>query len=123
MGSLAFSNIIGFPPCELCWFQRIVIYPQALITLVALLRKRGAEARTLVEYLLPLSVIGFVISLYQSYVQWGGGSSILKCTLASGECAKLYVYAYGYITIPFMALSIFVYLVSMSCIYLYGKNK
>src|SRR5689334_20347555 len=38
-GSLALSNIIGFPPCELCWFQRIAMYPQVLICLVALSRK------------------------------------------------------------------------------------
>ena len=119
LGSLSLSNIIGFPPCDLCWFLRIFMYPQVIISLVALIRRE----KSFIYYCLPLSLIGGIIALYHSYVQWAGGSSLLKCTLDGGACGKLYVYAYGYITIPFMALSAFVYLTAASLVYIYGNKK
>jgi disulfide bond formation protein DsbB len=122
LGSLAFSNIVGFPPCDLCWFQRIFMYPQAIISFVALVCPKIDSQKSFIYYLLPLSIIGTCISLYQSYIQWGGTTSVVRCTLDGGACGKLYVYAYGYITIPFMALSAFVYLLSISLVYIYGKK-
>lgn len=118
LGSLMLSDIVGFPPCDLCWFQRIFMYPQVIISLVALIRKE----KHAVYYLLPLSVIGGVISFYQSYIQWGGTNSILPCTASGGACGKLYIYSFGYITIPFMALFTFAYLTAISLAYIY-KNK
>jgi disulfide bond formation protein DsbB len=111
-GSLIYSEIMDFPPCVLCWWQRVLLYPQMILSLVAIFRKE----KNIVYYLIPMSVLGFLVSLYQSYVQWGGGS-LLPCTAEGGECSKLYVYEYGYITIPFMALSIFVYLLFVSLVY------
>jgi disulfide bond formation protein DsbB len=119
LGSLALSNIVGFPPCDLCWWLRIAMYPQVIIAFVALLRTE----RQAIYYVLPLSVIGFIISLYQSYIQWGGTGSLLPCTLDGGACGKLYIYAYNYITIPFMALSAFTYLLVVALIAVYGKEK
>src|SRR3989338_8039857 len=62
VGSLAYSNIIGFPPCELCWIQRIFMYPQVLLSGVALWRKD----KNIVTYLLSLSVLGGIVALYHS---------------------------------------------------------
>src|SRR3990167_6009369 len=49
IGSLSYSNIVGFPPCELCWIQRIFMYPQSLIALIAIIKKD----KNIVDYLLP----------------------------------------------------------------------
>lgn len=111
-GSLVYSNIVGFPPCDLCWVQRIFIYPQVLIASVSLWRKE----KLAVYYTLPLSVLGGIVALYHSYVLWGGGS-ILPCTASGGACSKVYVMEYGYITIPVMALTTFIYLLTVSYIY------
>ncbi|MHB1316580.1 MAG: disulfide bond formation protein B [Minisyncoccota bacterium] len=111
-GSLVYSNIIGFPPCELCWVQRIFIYPQVAIAFVSMWRKE----KLAVYYALPLSIIGSVVALYHSFVLWGGGS-ILPCTAEGGACAKAYVMEYGYITIPVMSLTLFLYLLTVTYIY------
>ena len=111
-GSLVYSNIVGFPPCDLCWVQRIFIYPQVLIASVSMWRKE----KLAVYYALPLSLIGGAVALYHSYVLWGGGS-LLPCTAVGGECSKVYVMEYGYITIPVMALTTFIYLLTVSYIY------
>lgn len=111
-GSLIYSNIVGFPPCDLCWVQRIFIYPQVAIAFVSAWRKE----KLAVYYALPLSVLGTIVALYHSYVLWGGGS-ILPCTAAGGACSKVYVMEYGYVTIPVMALTTFIYLLTVSYIY------
>ena len=120
LGSLAYSQIIGFPPCELCWIQRIFIYPQAVISLMAIFRKD----KSVVSYLLPLSLIGGLVALYQSFIQWGFSSvSVLGCTsAATGECAKIFVNAFGYITIPFMSFTIFLYAIGVTLIYYQARK-
>jgi disulfide bond formation protein DsbB len=114
VGSLIYSNIIGFPPCDLCWWQRILLYPQVLISGIALWKKD----KSIIEYIFPMSIAGAIIALYQSSVQWGLlTNSILNCAAVGGECAKVYVNEFGYITIPFMSFSIFVYLIVLKLIF------
>lgn len=119
LGSFIQSLVIGFPPCELCWTQRIMLIPQFFVLLWAVLKKKGSD---MVMFLLPLSIIGAVVSLYQSFVQWGIGGSLLGCTSVGGDCAKVYVIEYSYITIPFMSFTIFVYLIAATFIYHKSKN-
>jgi disulfide bond formation protein DsbB len=103
LGSLYFSEIAGFIPCELCWFQRIFMYPQAIIFGIALLKK---DSRVL-TYTLPLSVIGGAFSAYNYYLQLTAS----KATCSIGEsCATSPFFLYGYITIATMALTGFVIL-------------
>lgn len=119
VGSLIYSNIIGFPPCDLCWWQRVLLYPQVLLAGMAMWKKD----KTLIEYIFPMSIIGAVVALYQSAVQWGLlTSSVLNCVSVGGECAKVYVNEFGYITIPFMSFSIFVYLIALKMIF-YKSRK
>ncbi len=59
-GSLFFSEVFGWPPCTLCWYQRILMYPLALILAVGLLRRDA----TLHWYVLPFSVPGMLLALY-----------------------------------------------------------
>ncbi|GAJ40946.1 disulfide formation protein [Parageobacillus caldoxylosilyticus NBRC 107762] len=65
LGSLYFSEILKFIPCDLCWFQRIFMYPQVVLLGIAVIRKEYGIAR----YSLALSVIGGTISLYHYLLQ------------------------------------------------------
>jgi disulfide bond formation protein DsbB len=113
IGSLLYSNVAGFPPCELCWIQRIFMYPQALLSFMAMLWKD----KKMVIYLFPMSVLGALVAFYHSLTNWGFGGGILICTSVGGECSRVYVLEYGYITIPFMAFTTFAYLLLISVIY------
>lgn len=104
-GSLFYSNVIGFAPCELCWWQRIFLYPQVIILFIAW-RHRDTHV---FKYVGTLSLFAFIVSLYQVYIQLGG-FSVLPCTAVGSTCAKVFVNAFGYITIPMMSLTICVYL-------------
>ena len=109
LGSLYYSNIVGFPPCSLCWWQRIFLFP---IPIILIMGKIKSDIRVM-DYVTPLAVMSAVLALYQSYV-YLGGSSLLPCTAEVGDCSKIYVMAFGYITIPVMSLTISVYLVILS---------
>lgn len=114
VGSIAYSNIMDFPPCELCWIQRIFMFPLPILAFIAILKKD----KKIVSYLLPLVVLGTIVSFYHSLSNWGFGGSVLPCTAAGGECSKLYVLEYGYITIPFMAFTSFVLILTTIVIHL-----
>ena len=104
IGSLVYSNIIGFPPCWLCWLQRIAIYPIAILGLVGILRNEA----TILPYIRTLAIIGIVIAGYHVFTYYTGLSP-LPCD-ANATCTARYVYEFGFVTIPFMSLSAFVFL-------------
>ena len=99
LGSIFYSEVIGFEPCSLCWWQRVALFPIFIMFLSAV---KGRD-RSVFKYVLPLSIIGGVIAVYHSFAQWDSSR-----TLCSGgvSCSKLYVFALGYVTIPTMAASI-----------------
>ena len=108
-GSLFYSNVMGFNPCTLCWWQRIFMYPQVLLFGIALWKKDVK----IVRYALWLSVIGGLIAGYHYSLQIGFLSSNLPCSALgySASCAELFLLAYGYLTIPMMALTVFIMLI------------
>lgn len=105
LGSLYFSEVAKFPPCELCWYQRILMYPQLLLIGLALAKKN----RDVVLQTLILSGLGVVIALYQAYLQ-SGGPAMVPCSTAglATSCSQKNFLEFGYITIPVMALTGFV---------------
>ncbi|MBC83779.1 MAG: disulfide bond formation protein B [Acidimicrobiaceae bacterium] len=106
LGSLYFSEIRNFLPCEFCWYQRIAMYPLALILLIATIRRD----RKIIPYALTLSTIGAIISAYHYQLQLfpGQGSS---CGL-DASCAYKWVEVFGFVTIPLLAFGSFL-LISM----------
>jgi disulfide bond formation protein DsbB len=96
--------VANFVPCELCWFQRIFMYPLAISTLVAALFNDHRAAR----YLLPLPVIGAGISVYHLLVENGVVEQTQACLIsAPGGCATKWIDEFGYMTIPTLALTAF----------------
>lgn len=111
-GSLYFSEILGFPPCVLCWYQRICIYPLALIFAVGLLR----EDRNYLNYAWPLIIIGTLISVYHNLLYYGIiPESIAPCKQGVSCSAKQVEY-FGIITIPLLSLIGFLALNALSLI-------
>jgi disulfide bond formation protein DsbB len=101
-GSLFFSDIAGFVPCELCWYQRICMYPLSLLILLMALANDHRAAR----YLLPLPVIGAGVSVYHLLVENGVVAQSQACQIsAPGGCATKWINEYGYMTIPTLALT------------------
>ncbi len=101
-GSLYLSEVAHFLPCRLCWYQRIAMYPLAVVLVVAALR-RDAAVRW---YAIPLAVGGLAISLWHLGVEHLGiGEG--ACDIAN-PCSIRWVEHFGFVTIPFMAACGFV---------------
>jgi disulfide bond formation protein DsbB len=101
-GSLFFSEIAHFVPCELCWFQRICMYPLSIATLLAAL----ANDRRAARYLLPLPLVGAGVSVYHLLVENGVVHQAQACLIsAPGGCATKWINEFGYMTIPTLALT------------------
>ncbi len=107
-GSLFFSEIAGFIPCELCWFQRITMYPLSWILLVLAWRGDYRLAR----YLLPFPVFGAGVAIYHLLVENHVVGQSTTCSIsAPGGCATKWINEFGYITIPTLALTGFLLLI------------
>jgi disulfide bond formation protein DsbB len=105
--TLYYSEYLGQAPCSLCWVQRVFLYPQVFIFGIAALSKDTKA----VWYSLVLSLVGAVVALYHHYLQMGGQLH-LPCP-ASGnaiDCATPTFVMWGFVTFPFMAFTLFVFL-------------
>jgi disulfide bond formation protein DsbB len=104
VGSLFYSEIMGYEACVLCWWQRVFLYPTVILFAVALWK----GDKGVYKYIVPLATLAGLIGLYQAYT-YMGGASFLACTSAEGACSRIYVKEFGYITIPVMSLTVSLY--------------
>jgi disulfide bond formation protein DsbB len=106
--SLFYSKVLHMEPCELCWYQRILLYPQVVLFAVALWKKE----RSVWLYSVWLSVIGGAIALYHHALQMG--YDIYKpCSTAlfAADCSKPEFVEFGFVTFPFMSFIMFATLI------------
>lgn len=104
LGSLYFSEIRGFIPCELCWYQRILMYPLSIILGIA----AYTNETVLRKYVLPLSIIGGCISIFHYMEQKIPGFAAIKPCTNGVPCSAQYINWFGFVTIPFLALIAFI---------------
>ncbi len=99
LGSLYFSEIANFPPCVLCWYQRITTYPLVVIIGFAIYRKSK-------EILLPAFVlvsVGWVIGLYHNLLYYKILPEAAAPCLAGVSCTTKFIEWFGFVTIPLLA--------------------
>lgn len=98
LGSLYYSEVAGYPPCLLCWYQRIAIYPQVVILGVAAWRRDAQVWRTSV----PLAAIGVAISAWHVVIE--RNPALAGPCDPDNPCTLVWVEEFGFLTIPTMAL-------------------
>ena len=118
LGSLYYSEIVGFIPCTLCWYQRILMYPLNLILLVGILE----QDRGVFDYVLPLSVLGIGFSTYHYLIQLGVIAHSPACQVGI-PCGLRYVNYFGFVTIPLMALAAFLIITVVSVLGKWTGNE
>jgi len=118
-GSLYYSEIAGFTPCILCWYQRILMYPQVALLAVALWKNE----KIITDYILTLSLLGTPLSIYHYLLQRGLVPNI-SCSAVgfSISCAEKFVMNFGYITIPLMAATAFALIALFMLLFKRSKN-
>lgn len=118
VGSLFFSEVMQLPPCVLCWYQRIAMYPLVIIIGVGIISKDGR----LKSYALPLAVSGLAIAIYHNLLYYGIiPESITPCQQGI-SCTSRQIEWLGFITIPLLSLLAFV-LITLCLIFYKSRGK
>ncbi len=111
-GSLYYSEVAGYIPCRLCWFQRIFMYPLVIIIGLALLQHKKAA-----NFILGLSIPGLLIAAYHTCIQWAAlavpGVSD-ACSATGASCVSSEFMTFGFISIPFLAMSAFLLIIMLA---------
>lgn len=107
LGSLYLSEIAGFEPCVLCWYQRIAMYPLPVIIGIAAFRRDVSVW----VYAIPVAVIGFGIAVYHYLIQAFPGLDSGACGVGV-PCNSRYIELFGFVSIPFMAAAGFLFIIA-----------
>lgn len=120
--SLLYSEYFGFVPCSLCWLQRIAIYPQALLSIMAL---KVRDTVYFPLYGIGLSIFGFLVAAYQYMYQMIPKekleSGVLPCLVdgSGADCAEKIINEFGFVTFPFISAVTLAFLI---VVYLYLRK-
>ncbi len=117
-GSLYFSEVRGYIPCTLCWYQRILMYPLTAIIAIGLLRRDWH----LPYYILPFSVFGLGVSTYHYLLEKTDLFAGAAACRQGVACTTQWINWFGFVTIPFLALIAFLVITLMSIIALLNRE-
>ncbi|MBK8046849.1 MAG: c-type cytochrome [Anaerolineales bacterium] len=112
LGSLYFSEVRGYIPCTLCWYQRILMYPLAGFIFIGLVRRDW----NLPYYVLPFSVLGIFVSTYHYLLEKTSLFDANTVCKQGALCTTQWINWFGFVTIPFLALMGFLIITIMSII-------
>jgi disulfide bond formation protein DsbB len=117
IGSLYFSEVRHYIPCTLCWYQRILMYPLAIILGIAFYR----NDKGIYRYTLPIAIIGLIVSGYHMLLQKIPYLQKFEMCTTGVPCSKDYINWYGFITIPMLAFIAFT--IITICLIILAKTK
>ncbi len=103
IGSLYFSDILGYAPCVLCWYQRICMYPLVFLLAIGYIRKDTK----LYTYTLPLVLLGWMIALYHCLLYYKILPASIETCKFGISCTTKYIEYFGFITIPLLSFTAF----------------
>lgn len=103
LGSLVFSEVMNLEPCVLCWYQRIAMFPLALL----LAQGVYTQDRRCVDYALPLAAVGWLVALYHCLLYAGVIPKGLQPCGKGASCAEQALTLVGFITIPLLSVLAF----------------
>ena len=116
VGSLFFSEVMGLPPCVLCWYQRVAMYPLVLIIATGIIA-RDARVRA---YALPLCVAGLAVAVYHNLLYYGVIPETLTPCSEGASCTERQIEWLGFVTIPLMGAASFAAVAL--CLFFYRPN-
>lgn len=103
MGSLFFSEVMKFPPCVLCWYQRIGMYPLVFILLAGLF----PVSKSVIKFSLPLAATGWLISVYHNLLYYKILPESAAPCVQGVSCTTVFIKWFGFVTIPFLSFVAF----------------
>ncbi len=117
-GSLFFSEILKYPPCVLCWYQRISMYPLVAILLVGIVKKD----KNVALYGLPLAIVGLAISIFHNLLYYNIIPEAAAPCTQGVSCTTKFIEYFGFVTIPFLSMVAFIVVIA-SLFYYHVTHK
>lgn len=108
LGSLYLSEIANLPPCRMCWYQRFAMYPTAIVLGFAAWRN---YPKVRIPVMITV-VVGAAIAIYHYLIQWFPSLEGTSCSITV-PCTTAWFRVFGFISIPYMALSAFAFVFVM----------
>lgn len=99
LGSLFFSEVMKFPPCLLCWYQRIFMFPLAVILLLGLF----PLDRKVFRYGIALAIGGALVAFYQVLLYYGVLPETAAPCTQGASCTATHINWLGFISIPLLS--------------------
>lgn len=99
LGALFFSEVMQLPPCVLCWYQRIFMFPLALILPIGLF----PLDRKVVRYTLPLAALGWMFAIFHLLLIAGIIPESIKPCTQGVPCSEKVIEWFGFVTIPLLS--------------------
>jgi len=106
LGSLFFSEVMGYAPCILCWYQRIFMYPLVILLPIGMF----PFDRNVVRYTAPLSAIGTLIAVFQLLLVAGYIPESIKPCTQGIPCSEVNIQWFGFVTIPLLSALSFLFI-------------
>ncbi len=103
LGALFFGEVMQLPPCVLCWYQRICMFPLVLILPVGLF----PLDRKIVRYALPLAAIGWLFAVFHVLLIAGVIPESVKPCTQGVPCSEKVIEWFGFVTIPLLSVVAF----------------
>lgn len=116
IGALIYQLAYATPVCELCWWQRIFLFPIAIVGFVAAWY-RTKEAHVIIGI---LAFIGLFYAAYHYYLHFQGlvlGNPLAVPCSSGGllpACGDSPILTFGFVTIPFMGILVFINLLILA---------
>lgn len=116
IGSLYASEVAGLAPCVLCWYQRLALYPLAVILAVGIILKD----HKVFHYAIAFPIFGALVAFYHVLISSGVFPVVLEACQVGVPCAQV-SWSFGFITLP--VLSLIAFLVIIALLFLYKKQN
>ena len=109
LGALFFGEVMQLPPCVLCWYQRIFMFPLVVILPLGLF----PFDRNVVRYALPLAVIGFLFAVFHLLLIAGVIPESIKPCTQGVPCSETVIEWFGFVTIPLLSVLAFLTILAL----------
>lgn len=119
VASLYFSEVLKYPPCILCWYQRILMYPLVLILAVGIIKRD----KDMPFYVLPLSILGMIVAFYHNLLQMDILAQELAPCALGVSCTEKYINWFNIISIPLLSLAAFAVITTCMIVLLKIKSN
>lgn len=109
LGALFFGEVMKLPPCVLCWWQRIFMFPLALILPLGLF----PFDRKVIRYALALAVPGALVALFHQLLVAGLIPETIQPCTQGVPCSQTVISWFGFLTIPLLSIAAFIVVIAL----------